>query len=228
MNYSRPELLDQLAAAYAAGSLRGRARARFERLCRDDASAGRARRGWEERLLPLALMLDPVAPSSLVWSSIRMRIDSSSTGPAVKAPRQRWRWLAAAAVVLLALLVGRLTLRSTQWQPVATLAQANAAPMWQVQRSADSGELRLRTLGPATAPAGSSYELWVIPAAGGNPVSLGLLPAQGDLIRVLSAVQRDLVRTAMNIAVSVEPAGGSPTGTPTGPVIIVAPVSAPA
>jgi anti-sigma-K factor RskA len=225
MNYSRPELLNELAAAHVVGSLRGRARARFERLCRDDAAARSTRRGWEDRLLPLVLVLDPVAPSPLVWSSIRTRLDGPAQ--ASKAPQRGWRWIAAAAVVIVALLVGRLTLwPSTQWQPMATLAQANAAPMWQVQRTPDSGELRVRTIGPAAAPAGRSYELWVIPAAGGNPVSLGLLPAQGDLTRVLTVAQRELVRTAMNIAVSVEPAGGSPTGAPTGPVIIVAMITA--
>jgi anti-sigma-K factor RskA len=36
------------------------------------------------------------------------------------------------------------------------------------------------------------------------------------------ATQRALLRAARQVAVSVEPAGGSPTGLPTGPVIIVA------
>jgi anti-sigma-K factor RskA len=67
-----------------------------------------------------------------------------------------------------------------------------------------------------------SYELWVLPKGGGNPVSLGLLPREGRLERELSSAQRALLLAAGQVAVSVEPAGGSPTGLPTGPVVIVA------
>ena len=60
----------------------------------------------------------------------------------------------------------------------------------------------------------------------GNPVSLGLMPLRGDAERALTPRQRELLLSAMNVAVSLEPAGGSPTGLPTGPVVIVAPIAA--
>jgi anti-sigma-K factor RskA len=55
-------------------------------------------------------------------------------------------------------------------------------------------------------------------------VSLGLLPTSGDQRRVLTAAQRSALAGAKNLAVSLEPAGGSPTGLPTGPVLHVAPI----
>ena len=54
--------------------------------------------------------------------------------------------------------------------------------------------------------------------------SLGLLPTHGKDHRVLSAAQRSALVGAKNLAVSLEPAGGSPTGLPTGPVLHVAPI----
>jgi anti-sigma-K factor RskA len=53
-------------------------------------------------------------------------------------------------------------------------------------------------------------------------VSLGLLPAEGGIERTLSAMQQSALRVASHVAVSLEPAGGSPTGAPTGPVLFVA------
>ena len=76
MNYERTVLLDQLAAAYVVGSLRGRARMRFERLCSESALALQARHLWEDRLLPIALSLAPVARPVRDRSRVRPRATS--------------------------------------------------------------------------------------------------------------------------------------------------------
>jgi anti-sigma-K factor RskA len=66
-----------------------------------------------------------------------------------------------------------------------------------------------------------TYELWALPRDGKPPVSLGLLPRQGESARPLSEHQSAALMAAGKLAVSIEPPGGSPTGTPTGPVIMV-------
>ena len=222
MNYRNPELLEQLAGAYVVGVLRHAARRRFERLCRGDALAGAARRRWEDRLLPLALALPPVAPGRGCWAAIEGRIGTGAT-----APRARWWQLAAAAAVVAALLlVGRLTVWAPpQWQPMAVLAQADSQPLWRLERSADFGQISVVTVGNVTLASDRSYELWILPGGGRNPVSLGLLPRSGRLHRQLSSTQRVLLAGAAQVAVSIEPTGGSPTGLPTGKVVIVAPIS---
>ncbi|HEX7440087.1 MAG TPA: anti-sigma factor, partial [Caldimonas sp.] len=63
---------------------------------------------------------------------------------------------------------------------------------------------------------GRALELWALPAAGA-PRSLGLISAQGASVVQRSRVLKDTVA----LAVSLEPAGGSPTGAPTGPVLFV-------
>ena len=50
MNYDRPELRDRLAAEYVLGTLRGRARRRYQRLLRDDLVTRVDVTRWEQRL----------------------------------------------------------------------------------------------------------------------------------------------------------------------------------
>ncbi|MCU0762689.1 MAG: anti-sigma factor, partial [Hydrogenophaga sp.] len=58
-------------------------------------------------------------------------------------------------------------------------------------------------------------ELWSVPAQGG-PRSLGLVRADTATTLLLQAGVKE--GTAA-FAVSIEPAGGSPTGAPTGPIV---------
>ena len=230
MNYERTVLLDQLAAAYVVGSLRGRARMRFERLCSESALALQARHLWEDRLLPIALSLAPVAPRGDLLPAIRARLNvaaaaDDATTPAVRS--RRWWPLAAAASVLvvLGLLTRLMFFPATTWQPMATLALANA-PAWAVERVADNSRLRIRTLPGATPLSASDYELWLLPTtAGASPVSLGVTPRQGDQVVVLNATQQALMATVTTLAVTLEPVGGSPTGLPTGAVVTTAAVT---
>jgi anti-sigma-K factor RskA len=219
MNYRNPDLLEHLAAGYVVGLIRHRARRRFERLCRDEASARLARQRWEDRLLPMALALAEVEPGRDRWASIQKRIS-----PAVKPARPRWLQVAAAAAVVGALLLaGRLTIWAPpQWQAMAVLAPAHAQPLWRLERTADFGQISILTVGHVALASDRTYELWILPGGGRNPVSLGVLPRDGQLHRRLSDTQRYLLAGAAQVAVSIEPQGGSPTGLPTGPVVIVA------
>src|SRR6185295_12528531 len=102
MDYGRPELADRLAAEYAAGTLRGAARRRFERLLPAHPQLRAATRAWEERLMPLTASLAPVQPSGEVWRRISERIGNGSAQPATGGAWSRlafWRGLAAFASV---------------------------------------------------------------------------------------------------------------------------------
>ena len=60
--YKSPELRDRLAAEYVVGTLRGRARARFQSLLRYDPDLRRVVGEWEARITPLALAAGEIAP----------------------------------------------------------------------------------------------------------------------------------------------------------------------
>ena len=75
--------------------------------------------------------------------------------------------------------------------------------------------------------AGKALELWVLPARAtmATRYRWACCRPAATQHRVLSAAQRAALAGAKQLAVSLEPAGGSPTGLPTGPVLHVAPCS---
>ncbi|MDE2398501.1 MAG: anti-sigma factor, partial [Burkholderiales bacterium] len=135
-----------------------------------------------------------------------------------------WRAATAAALAMalgLALFAVRLPLlqerdaapRLVLLAPQAALAGGQNA-RFVASLSADGTALVLRPLQALDLGGQRTLELWALPVHGA-PRSLGLLALQGT-----TTVRRPaLLRDAQAIAVSVEPAGGSPTGAPTGPVV---------
>jgi anti-sigma-K factor RskA len=228
MNYEQAELLDRLAAEYTLGTLRGPARRRFERLCAQSATARHALYRWEDDWAHLSRTLPTVQPSAHVWTNVsRQLFGDRSAAP--RAPRWRtWRLAAAAAGLVAVALVAGLLVRELAPPPLQTLAVLgtdSAHPVWRLERRRPLTALTIQVVGTVPPAAGKSYELWALPR-GGAPVSLGLLPAAGSAERPLSEPQRTALVASDKVAVSVEPAGGSPSGSPTGPIIIVTSVPA--
>lgn len=147
-----------------------------------------------------------------------------SLAPPSLAPRDRlafWRRTASvaiAATVALAIGMGLLLLPAPVPTHTAVFADAQGRPVWIVDARLPEGVLAIRALPNAAPPPGKSYQLWLLPA-GGPPVSLGVLPERGAIDIPLDGDLPTRLLTAAGIAVSLEPAGGSPTGQPTGPVV---------
>jgi anti-sigma-K factor RskA len=220
MKSANRELVDRLAAEYVLGTLRGRARRRFERWL-VSPQVGAIVKAWEERLAGLEPRLDSVAPPTTVWRGIESRLELRSLGR-----RPAMRWMAVAASLLLFATIGFFAIRDPQL-PATQIASIQADPQtiyWRVELLGDNQELAVHVHVAHELEAGKALELWVLPAQG-NPVSLGLLPTSGDHHRALTAAQRAALAGAKQLAVSLEPSGGSPTGLPTGPVLHVAALS---
>jgi anti-sigma-K factor RskA len=226
MKSANRELLDRLAAEYVLGTLRHRARRRFERWLLSP-QVGAIVKAWEERLAGLEPQLVPVAPPAAVWHGIEEKL-------ALRRLRRRptVRWLAIAASLAFFVVAGVLL----TWQPggvptVPQLARTAESSLqtdpqtiyWRVEILGNNQELDLHVQNVHDLPSGKSHELWALPE-GGAPVSLGLLPHTGDHHRVLNAAQQAALAGSKQIAVSLEPEGGSPTGVPT-EVLFAAPVS---
>ena len=220
MKSANRELVDRLAGEYVLGTLRGRARRRFERWF-VSPQVGALVKAWEERLSGLEPTLRGVTPPPAVWRGIESRLGLRKLN---RAPTMRWVAIAASAI-LVALVVVFATRYDTQPVTQQAFIEADARTIyWRVELLGDNREVSIHVHKVHDLPPGKSHELWVIPAGGGAPVSLGLLPHTGDHHRVLTAAQRAALSGAKTLAVSLEPAGGSPNGSPT-EVLLTAPLA---
>jgi anti-sigma-K factor RskA len=232
MNYQRPDLIDRLASEYVLGTLRGPARRRFEALIRAYIPARRAVHWWEQRLAQLAIEVPPVTPPAHVWPRIAQRIapQPARTAESRVTATRWWQTLAAGLAVIAIGLASVLTLRTPEIQvrtvqPAQTAIVADAtAPLWLVNAYPETQQLYVRAMRAIAADPGRVFELWMLPTSGAAPVSLGLLPASGEVSLPLPPAAAQVLAASSTLAVSVEPLGGSTTGAPTGPVVFTAPL----
>lgn len=227
MDYARPRLADRLASEYVLGTLRGPARRRFEALLPGHPGLQRAVARWQDALLPLATTITPVTPAPRVWAGIEARLFGAATAP-LRWWQQLLPWRAATGVASLAavVLTVLLNLPTPAQSPIVVVMSpteaAAAGPAllskarFVASVSADGRALVLKPLDALPVDAGRALELWAVPAQGA-PRSLGVV-AQDHATQVL---RTRLLQDTAAFAVTLEPAGGSPTGAPTGPVISV-------
>ena len=99
------------------------------------------------------------------------------------------------------------------------------ALLWEIEAPRRRDELRVVAAANLDLDPTRAYELWALPGEGAAPVSLGLMPKSGRDTLQLNDAQRLALSRSRQIAISLEPPGGSPTGAPTGPVLYLANIS---
>jgi anti-sigma-K factor RskA len=217
-------LRERLAAEYVLGTLRGRARRRFEGLMHDDAALRRTTREWQERLGAMAEFAPPVAPDKRVWRAIESRL-----GLRLAAPRWQfwshgslalWRTLGLASSALAALLLVTVLHdrpNTARMSDIASLTDEEARPALVVTADRARGLMTVKVVASVPLTAQQALQLWAVPREG-KPRSLGVLGANRELTLPLpaNAIGADVAV----LAVSLEPKGGSrnPDG-PSGPVL---------
>ena len=220
---------DLLAAEYVLGVLSADERQIASRRIDAETEFAGLVDGWEVNLSPLAAAYPEIEPPASVKAAIDSRL-FGSTATVTAAAQSRgglwsslafWRGLAAVAVAALVIYIAVPILNPPVEQPQARLVASLAADGSDVKYlavyDATHHEVGLSHVSGERA-AGKDFELWMI--EGKNPpVSMGVIPAGATAhIIVPPAAQQKLAQGAV-LAVSLEPAGGSPTGQPTGPVV---------
>ena len=82
-----PSLVDQLAASYALGTLRGGARRRFEALARQHAEVRARALIWQGHMLSVAELQPPAVPSPVVWKRIENLLNADTAARSMAAVR---------------------------------------------------------------------------------------------------------------------------------------------
>ena len=192
---------DLLAAEYVTGLLDlAQRNAANARLARDPVLAARVA-DWETRLSGLNDDYAEVAAPNLL-PQIEARLFPPAAKPGWFANLWAWGAAATAAVALIAYLA----LTPVAPSFTATLVADNFGLKYEAVVTRD--KLTITRVAGAAPDASHSYELWII--AGDNPPrSLGVIPADGETLTLPG------VAAGQTLAISLEPLGGSPTGSPT-------------
>ncbi len=240
MDYAHRERAERLAADYAVGTLRGGARRRFEQLLPVHPVLAHAAAQWLARLQLLAGQVEPVEPPARVWMAIQAALFGSANDArataAAGAPQapgddqlrgqplgqlRLWRGISAVALAASLVLAVMLARPVPEAAPVVVVLRSTPQGMqllptsFVASVSADGRALVLKPLAPVVVAPTQALELWAVPKAGA-PRSLGLVPAGDAPITVMRA---NLLSGTSAFAISLEPAGGSPSGQPTGPIV---------
>jgi anti-sigma-K factor RskA len=231
MNYNKPDLISALSAEYVLGTLRGKARDRFDRLKFSNQNIQDEVAYWESQLNQMSLQVNAVQPELVVWENIHKRIgfndstiidqpEPASEMPNIQAIEVKqnttWKWVsgvatAASLVLAILLTVNYNSLIDEPVQSVAVISNEDAVPLWSFDVLPE--HIDVKTTNAVPTMANNDYQLWIVPASGEAPISIGVMKQVGSY-KLAKPAQYDQIVIAA-IAVSKEPLGGSPTGAPT-------------
>ncbi len=214
---------------YVLGLLEGNDLATFEqRLSREPELADAvARLQAHLEALDDTAGTQPADPA--LWQRIADHLDTVVQGPPTRPAARRaandnlWmRRMAMAASIVVALGLGYLagTSQPSAPQPImiaVLLNEDGAQPGAIVEAYADDS-IRLVPLELATRPEDRVYQVWTLPDPETGPVSMGIFD-DPQTIR-LAGPNLPLPESGQLYEITLEPAGGSPTGRPTGPILV--------
>lgn len=228
--------IEERAAEFVVGTLTAVERATVARQRQHDAVLDDAIMRWEERLAPLLDSVAPIAPPKELFQKIQSQLAMQDAGAgdgvislaqhkkALAAKTRSWRLATGSMSALAASLAGFLIWTQAQQpspmqsQYVAVLQEESHSPAFLMTVDMKSHMCAIKTVISPPKP-DKSYELWMVHKSWNQPRSLGLV-ARNDMevMPMAPDIDPDLYMDA-TFAVSLEPAGGSPTGEPTGPVM---------
>jgi anti-sigma-K factor RskA len=227
--YQNPELYELLCGEYVLGTMTGRVRRRFEQLIDERDYLQESVAVWERRLYPLAENIPPLTPHRRVWANIKKEIAFSNIQPhrSEKGLWNKlflWRSVAFAALSLCAiLLIQQFVVPNDGSSPmpsyISVLEADNRVPMFVATASRQSSSLIIKRMDSAGMSMNKDLELWCYMKEGDRPWSMGILTRKEQTVLPLTEHDWKTMAETRRLAISIEPMGGSPTGSPTGPVM---------
>ena len=223
-----PDDLHTQAGEYVLGTLGAGQRRTIEARLPHEPALRAAVDEWEQRLLPLTSLAEPVDPGASLWQRIAASIAPAKRTQAASTKIRWWQWeslalwrgltgtgFAAAAVLAAVLVLREASPPAAPRYFVVLAAPQSQSPGWLVQAQVE-GRLRLVPLGIDNVPAEKSLQFWTKADGWSAPVSLGLVKP-GEAIEVPVDKLPPLQPNQL-FELTLEPYGGSPIGRPTGPI----------
>ncbi len=224
---------ESLAGEYVLGLLDGAEKEAFEKRVARDAALDAAVTRWRMRLAPIDATARPVEPSAGLWQRIEEGLEGATVRHRAAASRpglgsrfvqwwdNLWLWRGAAfagAAIALLLAIGLVAaLDRARRQPVMVavlMTDANIAAA--VVNTFADGRVELLPLQDIPVPSGYALEIWTLWDRALGPRSVGLI----DRARAVPLRLDNLPLGADQLfEITVEPASGSPSGRPTGPIV---------
>lgn len=225
-------------AAYVLGLMNDAEREHFDRRMAGDPGLAHEVQRLVAHFHALDDTVEPEPISDALWEAVERQIaDTAQQSPAnenvspsgTRTSRDAIRFALMAASVVGALGIGFIGGTLTQPTPeaplvVAVLTTDNQQPGAIIEAFGDDS-VRLIPLEELVAPQGQVLEMWTLPDEETGPVSLGTFERAADLRLTGPDLPPPLPNQLYEI--TVEPAGGSPTGLPTGPIVLIGNAQAP-
>ena len=221
MTHSEPKLpqdRDALAGELALGLLEGEQRAAALRLMLSDRDFATRVEEWRAHQSGLFDAIDEVEPPAGAWDGIAARIGTQPT-PVAPVSLRWWRMgalgsgaIAAALALLLVVPRGEVPAAAPQSFAVAQLTGPIEGLRIATRYDPATATLRVRASGMPETP--TEPELWIVPADGAAPVSLGQIMRDGPTVIVVAQGHRSLINGEAHFSLSMEPRSEVPSERP--------------
>jgi anti-sigma-K factor RskA len=222
-----PDQMDRI-GQYVLGLLDGTELQQFERQLESDAELAAAVSRLQRHMLALDDTADALPANHALWASIAAQLDVTPIQrPADILPLPKRRttpsgMLAIAASVIVALgigyFAGSTTTGTRQPMMIAVLLNETDAEPGAIVEAFSDNSVRLVPLEDFVVPDGRILQVWTLPDPATGPVSLGTF-SDPATIRLAGASLPPPANGQL-YEITLEPAPGSPTGRPTGPVLV--------
>jgi anti-sigma-K factor RskA len=225
-----PELLEQIAAAYVLGTLTGPERERCAQLMREHPELEQRVHAWENRLLPLATGVPPVAPSAPVWQAIEAHINPTKQPAPLKhnPARAGFGFWQGAASLVFGLVLGAAVVvwgKHSETLPesyVAVLAPTTAAkPVMHASALRKEATLFVKMIEPLEVETGKMLVLWAL-QKNTPPHRVGIVQPSGKSRIALDAPADTVFKNVTTLALSAERTDTATT-TPSGEYLLQGP-----
>jgi anti-sigma-K factor RskA len=226
MTYDRKDI-PNIADEYVLGLVEAADAAEIEVAMERDAELRAAIAASRDRFLQLDTGVAPVAATEELWQRIDAALPAQQNRTGAPSAilsandnlRNGWRMAAVSAIAATFVLAIGLAYSLTRTvEPLVVAVLINEAGEVQaVVEDFGNEQTTIRMLADFTVPEDKTIQVWTLPSREMGPVSLGLI--DGVRSARLDGPSLPTPRNDQLYEITLEQAGGSPTGRPTGPIL---------